>query len=174
MLVDPTCEARPFEVMKLNAGRIRRVLVLSPLVGLKVHFIRSSRICAGNTCPACSVGLSGKFQGYLCVAWEGSRWLLRLTGTSARKGADSGVFVPGTVLNVSKPREKRPLLLEAEKILKTFDRDAILSRVELLSVVARLHGLPGLPVGMTFDEGVENVAQNATACMRLALAAVQS
>lgn len=169
MLVDPTCEARPFEVMKLSVGFTKRVLVLSPLVGLKVHFIVSSRICAGSICPACAVGLAGKFQGYVCVLFESSRWLLRLTSNSARRAADAGLFVAGTVLQVSKPREKRPLAIECETTLKEFDRDSILSRVELLSVVARLHGLPGLPPGMSFEEGVSNVADHAVACMRLAL-----
>lgn len=169
MLVDPTCEARPFEVMKLTVGRMKRVLVLSPMVGLKVHFIQSSRICAGSICPACAVGLAGKFQGYVCVLHESTRWLLRLTSNSARLATDAGLLVAGTVLQVSKPREKRPLRIECETTLKTFDRDAILSRVELLSVVARLHGLPGLPPSMSFDEGVENVADHAVACMRLAL-----
>lgn len=171
MLVDPMCEARPFEVLKFSIGRTKRLLVLSPLVGLKVHFISSSRICAGASCPACAVGLAGKFQGYLAVMYQGGRWLLRLTAPPARKGTDAGLFVAGTVLQVSKAQERRPLAVECETTLKTFDRDAIMSRVELLSVVARLHGLPGLPQGMTFEEGVENVGESAVACMRLALAA---
>ena len=173
MLVDPMCEVRPFEVMKLTSGVTKRVLVLSPMVGLKVHFIQSSRICAGSSCPACAVGLAGKFQGYLCVLWESSRWLLRLTSNSARRGADAGLFVAGTVLQVSKPREKRPLVLECETTLKAFDREAILSRVELLSVVARLHGLPGCVPGMSFDEAAETVQSCAVECMRLALAAAK-
>ena len=173
MLVDPTCEARPFEVMKITVGRTKQVLVLSPLLGLKIHFIQSSRICAGNICPACAVGLAGKFQGYLCVLYEGNRWLLRLTSKTGMVGTDAGLFVPGTVLQVSKPREKRPLVIECETTLKTFDREAILSRVELLSVVARLHGLPGIVPGMSFEEGVESVSSCAVECMRLALAAAK-
>lgn len=169
MLVSPKLEARPFEVMKFRVGVPRRVLVLSPLLGLNTHYLGASKLCAGSACPACLAGISGKFAGYLCVLFEAQRRLIRLTQNAAHQGELGDQFRPGRVLEVVKERERRPLITTPIGDSKTFDRSAIISRVELLSVVARLHGLPRVPDGLGFDRAIEGVAAAALTACRLAM-----
>lgn len=169
MLCDPEVDVRPFQVLAFSPGRSKRLLVLSPMIGFKVHFIQSSRICAGASCPACAIGMAGKFQGYVVVMYDRQRRLLRLTAGPAKLGSEAGMFVAGTILEVSKCAEKRPLVCLVEGTSKKFDPSNVVSQVELLSVVARLHGLTGVPVGCGFDAGIECVKTNAQQVCRLAL-----
>lgn len=169
MLVDPQVDVRPFEVLSFSPGRAKRVLVLSPMIGFKVHFIHSSRICAGASCPACAVGMAGKFQGYVVVMFDSQRRLLRLTAGPAKIGSEAGIFVAGTILEVSKCAARRPLVCLVEGTSKKFDASNVVSRVELLSVVARLHGLVPVPAECSFEAGIEVIKTNAQQVCRLAL-----
>lgn len=169
MLVDPEVDVRPFDVLVLSPGFPKVVLVLSPMIGFKIHFIDSSRICSGLSCPACAIGMAGKFQGYVVVMFERQRRLLRLTAKPGKIGSESGLFVPGTILEVVKPRAKRPLELSEKGMSQKFDPANIVSRVELLSVVARLHGLLAAGAELGFEAAVEVIKTNAMQVCRLAL-----
>lgn len=169
MLVDPKVEVRPYEVLKFSIGFPKRLLVLSVLCGIDVHFLGSSRICGGVACAACKSGLASKFAGYVAVLSEGTRRLLRLTSDSARYGLDLGVWQPGEVIDVEKFKERRPLRIVGVAERESFDRSARVSSVELLSVVARLHGLPGLDPGWRVGDCKKLVEKNAASMIVLAL-----
>lgn len=169
MLCDAEVDVRPFEVLAFSPGYPKRILVLSPMIGFKIHFIHSSRICAGPSCPACAIGMAGKFQGYVVVMFEQQRRLLRLTAKPAKAGAEAGIFVAGTILTIVKPRVKRPLECVCDGTSKKFDPSNVVSRVELLSVVARLHGLVAAGSELGFDAAVEVIKTNAMQVCRLAL-----
>lgn len=170
MLAEAKMESRPFEVLKFAVGFERRVLVLSPLIGINTHYLERSLICAGRSCPACKRGIAFKYAGYVVVWVEGVNRLLRLTATAAVIGGDAGLFVPGRVVRVVKTKERRPLTLMGDGDARQFDEGSIVSRLELLSVVARLHGLPGLPDGIQEQEAKQLVERNALTSVELALA----
>lgn len=169
MLAEPKLESRPFEVMKFPVLVERRVLVLSPLVGINTHYFDRSVICGGRSCPACKRGIAFKYAGYVVVWHEGVNRLMRLTATAAVIGGEGGLFVPGRVIRVVKPKERRPLTLMGDGDARQFDVSTIISRIELLSVVARLHGLPGLPDGIPEKAALELVERNAATAVALAL-----
>ena len=172
MLVEPSLEVRPYEVLKWTPRERRSLLVLSAFVGLQVHFLGSSKICAGTLCPACRSGVPAKFAGYVAVLSESMVRLLRLTHYSAYYGVENGLFVPGLVIEAVKPREKRPLTLLSLGKAPSFQVSSVISRVELLSVIAALHGLPRLPDGVSFESGQEIVARNAAREAGLAMKGV--
>lgn len=174
MLVDPKLEARPFEVLKWYAGQMRRVLVLSPLVGINSHFLGSSKICAGEGCPACRSGVPAKYSGYVCVLFSSTVRLLRLTSAAAYYGNDQAHFVPGRVLEVIKQKERQPLSIVSPCDAKDFDRAAVIGRVELLSTLAALHGLPRMEPTWSFEQCVELMSKNARQSCRLALKGLSS
>lgn len=169
MLADPKNEARPFDVLKFSAGHPVQTMVLSPLLGVKTHFLRQSRLCAGETCPACLSGVPSKYAGYVVTLYRQQRRLLRLTQAAAFVGDTGGMFVPGRVIEVFKQRERRPLSIVVVGDSQTFDQRSIVSRVELLNIVARLHGLPAASEGNPFDRALEEVIENAAKNVRLAL-----
>lgn len=169
MLCDPEVDVRPFEVLSFSPGRSKRLLVLSPMIGFKVHFIHSSRICAGPSCPACAVGMVGKFQGYVVVMYDRQRRLLRLTAGPAKLGSEAGIFVAGTILEVSKCAARRPLVCLVEGLSKKFDPSNVVSQVELLSVVARLHGLQPAAADCGFEAAIECIKTHAQQVCRLAM-----
>lgn len=169
MLVKPKLEARPFEVLKWTPGFPRRVLVLSPLCGVNTHFLDSSKICGGDACPACRAGISGKYSGYVAVLFESTVRLLRLTSGSAYLGEEQGHYVPGRVLEVVKLKERTPLQIVYTGDSKQFDVSAVISRVELLSTVAALHGLARLDISRPFDECVVGMMKSACTSVRLAM-----
>ena len=169
MLVDPKNEARPFDVLKLSAGRPIQVMVLSPLLGIQTHFLRQSRLCAGETCPACLSGIPSKYAGYVVVLYRSTRRLLRLTQVAACGGEMSSAFVPGRILEAYKKLERRPITLQTMGDSKTFDQSAIVSRLELLNVVARLHGLAAAADHAGFDQALVEIAKNASKCCTLAI-----
>lgn len=170
MLVEPKVARRPFDVLKFRVGVPMRVLCVSPLVGLNTHFLGATKICGGDACPACLTGIPAKYAGYVVVMYDHQRRLMRLTQQSAFLGDEQGMFVAGRILEVEKQRERRPVRLVDCGDVKTFDRHAIVSRVELLSVIARLHGLPGLEPGWSIAMGMDAVSRSAVTCVRLALA----
>lgn len=172
MLVDPTCEVKMWEVLKFSVGFPRRVLVLSILCGINAHFLGSSRICGGDACPACKSGIASKFVGYVAVQYERKQRLLRLTGTSATVGMNLGLWQAGHVIEVEKFKERRPLRIVGSGELAGFSRSAAVGAVELLSVVARLHGLPGLDVGLTLNDAKELLEKSAVVSVGLALRGV--
>lgn len=169
MLCDPEVDVRPFQVLSFSPGFPKRVLVLSPMIGFKIHFIHSSRICAGPSCPACARGMAGKFQGYVVVMFDRERRLLRLTAAPAKSGVELGLWTAGTIVNIVKTRSRTPLICTVEATSTKFDAANCVGRVELLSVVARLHGLVGVPDGCGFEAGIEAVKTNAMQVCRLAL-----
>lgn len=169
MLVEPKLTARPFDVVKFRIGVPMRVLCVSSLIGINTHFLDSTRICGGDRCPACLSGIAAKYQGYIVVLYESQRRLIRLTQQSAFFGADQGMFTPGRIIEIEKERERRPVRLVDVGDCKTFDRSAIVARVELLSVLARLHGLPGIDPSCSIEEGQKLVAHAACTQVRLAL-----
>lgn len=169
MLVDPKLEARPFEVLKWTPSWPRRVLVLSPLCGVKTHFLGSSKICGGDSCPACRSGIPGKYAGYVAVLFEATVRLLRLTSASAYLGEQQGQYIPGRILEIVKLKERTPLQIVDVGDSKTFDRSAVISRVELLSTVAALHGLPRMEPTWPFDQCVTLIEKNACTSVRLAM-----
>ena len=169
MLADPKIEERPFEVLKISAGRSELVMVLSTLCGVKVHFLGRSRICAGEGCPACLVGLPAKYTGYVAVLLRATERLLRVTSGAARFGDENGLWVPGRIVLVEKTRDRRPLGLEGRGDAKSFEARSSLSRVRMLSVVARLHGLPELEYGWSENQAKDVVRHSAQTCLRLAL-----
>lgn len=172
MLAEPKLECRPFEVLKFPVLVERRVLVLSPLVGINTHYFERSLICAGSSCPACKRGIAFKYAGYVVVFYEGVNRLLRLTSTAAVIGGDAALFVPGRVIRVVKTKERRPLTLMGDGDARRFDLSSAISRLELLSVVARLHGLPGLPDGIGEQDAERLVCRNAESLIGLALGEV--
>lgn len=169
MLAEPKLESRPFEVMKFPVLVERRVLVLSPLVGINTHYFERSLICGGRSCPACKRGIAFKYAGYVVVFYEGVNRLMRLTATAASLGSDAALFVPGRVLLVTKVKERRPLMLLGDGDARLFDASTAISRLQLLSVVARLHGLPGLPDGIDEINATRLVERNAATSVDLAL-----
>lgn len=170
MLAEPKLEERPFEVMKFAICVEKRVLVLSACCGINTHYLSRSLICGGLECPACKCGLARKYVGYVAVLWHGQRRLLRLTQWSARVGNDDGLFVPGRIVRVVKPKERRPLVLNGDGDSMSFQGAAVITRLQLLSVVARLHGLPGLPDGISEADAKQLVQRNGVTSIRLALA----
>lgn len=174
MLAEPRLEDRPYEVLKVGVGGRLRVLVLSMLCGVNVHFLGSSRICGGNRCEACKAGLASKYAGYVACSLSGRRRLLRLTSTSAQLGLKAGLFQPGMVLQVEKLKERKPLLLVGVGDESKFDRSARVSAIALLSIVARLHGLPGLDLSWSVTEALDLVKKNACSSVRLAMEGVLS
>lgn len=169
MLVDPSSVVRPFEVLKFRVGVPMRVLVCSPCLGVNTHFLGSTRICAGENCPACLAGIPSKYQGYIVILYDCQRRLMRLTAASAKVGSDQGMFTPGRIIEVEKERERRPVRLLDVGDLATFAREQIVSRIELLSVLARLHGLPPVPDGAGMDDALDLVACAARTNLRLAM-----
>ena len=169
MLVKPKLEARPYEVLKWTPGYPRAVLVLSPLVGLNTHFLGSSKICGGEACPACRAGIPGKYAGYVAVLFEATVRLLRLTAGSAVLGEDQAHYTPGRILEIVKQKERQPLQIVTLGDAKQFDVSAVISRVELLSSVAALHGLPRVGPDWPFGDAVKAVADNACTAARLAM-----
>ena len=174
MLADPKVEERPFEVLKIAAGRSQRVLVLSTLCGVKIHFLGRSLICAGSDCPACEVGLTAKYTGYVVVLLRGTERLLRVTSGAAAFGTEHALWVPGRILVVSREKERASLELDAQGDVVGFSDGARLSRVMLLSAVARLHGLPELSGDWSEAQAVEAVRHSAETCLRLALRGARS
>lgn len=170
MLAEPRKMDRPYEVLKFPIRVERRLLVLSPLVGIYTHYFSRSVICAGNICPACSRGIGHKYAGYVAVFYDGGTKLLRLTANSAAAGCDEGMFTPGRVVKVVKAAARRPLTLMGDGDVRDFDRYTVVSRLALASVVCRLHGLPALPDGISEDEARELVYRNAATAVGLALA----
>lgn len=174
MLAEPRLQDHPFEVLKVGVGGRLRVLVLSTLCGVNVHFLGSSRICGGDRCVACKAGLASKYAGYCAVSLMGRRRLLRLTSTSAQLGLNAGLFQPGMVLEVEKLKERKPISLVGVGDERSFDRDSAVSAIALLSIVARLHGLPGLDLGWTVSDGQDLVKKNACSAVKLAMEGVLS
>lgn len=170
MLAEPRKMDRPFEVLKFPVLVERRLLVLSPLVGIYTHYFSRSVICAGTICPACARGIGHKYQGYVAVFYDGGTRLLRLTSNSAAVGGDEGFFTPGRVLKVVKTAARRPLTLMSDGDVSDFDRYTVVSRLALISVVCRLHSLPPLPDGISEDEARDLVYRNAATSVGLALA----
>lgn len=169
MLAEPKLESRPFDVLTFQVGFARRVLVLSPLVGVNTHYFKRSLICGGRSCPACKRGIAYKYAGYVAVFFEGVNRLMRLTATAAVIGLEAALFVPGRVLLAEKPMERRPLTLIGDGDARDFNGSLAISRVDLLCVVARLHGLPGLPDGISEYEAARLVERNAAMNVDLAL-----
>lgn len=169
MLVDPKVEVQTYEVIKFLIGFPERLLCLSVLCGIDTHFLGSSKICGGSACPACKSGIASKFVGYVAVLFKARRRLLRLTAASARYGLESGVWQPGQVIEVEKFQERRPLRVVGVNSRAVYERAATVSSVELLSVVARLHGLPGLDLAWTIDDCKKIVEKNAVTSVGLAL-----
>lgn len=169
MLVKPKLEARPFQVLKWTPGFPRRVLVLSPLCGVNTHFLGSSKICGGDACGACRAGIPAKYAGYVAVLFESTVRLLRLTSGSAFLGEELGHYVPGRILDVIKQRERRPLQIVCAGDAKQFDVASVISRVELLSTVGALHGLPRLDIRRRFDDQVVGLLKSACTAVRLAM-----
>jgi len=170
MLCDPTTVARPYEVLPFSVGFAKRVLVLSRLEGIATHFIRASRICPGDGCPACLRGLPAKYQGYVAVSFERSIRLLRLTQAAAAAGEMDGCWIPGSVVKVRKDRERRPFVVEFEKEHVQFNRSQVISRVELLNVIARLHGLPLPEEFDNFSDLCRQISDHARSQLDLVLA----
>lgn len=169
MLAEPKLEDRPFQVLSWSVGVPRRLLILSPCVGVNTHYMARSLICGGPRCPACKSGIAGKYSGYVVVFWEGRNRLLRLTQGSAFLGCEAGYFVPGRVLIVEKPKERQQLLLRPEGDGKDVNRFSFVSRIQLLSIVCRLHGLPAVPQEITDDEAIDLVHKNGSELIRLAM-----
>lgn len=169
MLVKPKLEVRPYEVLKWSPGWPRKVLVLSPLIGVNTHFLGSSKICGGDSCPACRSGIPAKYAGYVAVLFEATVRLLRLTSASAILGEDQGQYVPGRILEVIKPKERKALQIVQVGDAKQFDVSAVISRVELLSVVCALHGLPRLEPTWPIEQCEKLVGKNACQAVRLAM-----
>lgn len=173
MLAEPRLMDRPFEVLKFPVMVERRVLVLSPLIGIYTHYLERSLVCGGASCPACQRGIGHKYQGYVAVFYDGGPRLLRLTTNAAAVGDDAGIFTPGRVVKVVKTAARRPLTLMSDGDGRDFDRYTVVSRLALLSVVCRLHGLPLLPEGIEEAEARELVERNASTAVGLALAAAE-
>lgn len=169
MLAEPKLEDRPFQVLTWTAPQSRRLLILSPCVGISTHYMERTLICGGVECPACKRGIAAKYAGYVVVFCNGRNRLLRLTQGPAAVGADNGLFQPGRVLIVQKLRERHPLFLTPDGDASGVDRFAFHTRLQLLSIVARLHGLPVVPDGMTEEQAKEAVEANACTSLRLAM-----
>lgn len=169
MLAEPKLEDRPFQVLTWTAPQSRRLLVLSPCVGISTHYMKRTLICGGVECPACKCGIAGKYAGYVVVFSSGRNRLLRLTQGPSLVGAEGGLFSPGRVLIVQKLRERHGLTLTPDGDVVGADRWSFHTRLQLLSIVARLHGLPVVPEEMTEEEAIEVVHSNACTSLRLAM-----
>lgn len=169
MLVEPKLEARPYEVLKWSPGFPRRVLVLSPLCGVNTHFLGSSKICGGDSCPACRAGIPAKYAGYVAVLFESTVRLLRLTSASAFLGQEQGQYVPGRILDVVKHKERKPLQIVQVGDSLHVDVSSVISRVELLSSVAALHGLPRFDASWPIERCLKLIVKNACTSVRLAM-----
>lgn len=169
MLAEPKLEDRPFQVLSWTAGVPRRLLILSPCVGINTHYMGRTLICGGELCPACKSGIAGKYSGYVVVFWDGRNRLLRLTQAAAYVGREAGYFTPGRVLIVEKPKERQALTMMPDGDAADVNRFAFHSRMQLLSIVARLHGLPAVPQDITEEEATDLVHRNAAELIRLAL-----
>lgn len=169
MLAEPKLEDRPFQVLSWSPGVPRRLLILSPCVGINTHYMSRTLICGGVQCPACKSGIAGKYSGYVVVFWDGRNRLLRLTQGAAFVGLEAGYFVPGRVLMVEKPKERQSLKMMPDGDCVDVNCFSFHSRLQLLSIVARLHGLPQVPQEMTEVEAGDLVHRNASELIRLAM-----
>lgn len=169
MLVDPTCDVRMWDVLKFTIGYPRRLLVCSVLCGINVHFLGSSRICAGDDCPACKSGVASKFSGYVAVLAAGKRQLLRLTGMSATMGMNKGLWQAGMIIDVDKNKERHPLRVIGLGQSSDFSSSSRVGPVELLGVVARLHGLPGFDETWALEDALRALEKNAKTAILIAL-----
>lgn len=170
MLAEPKLEDRPFQVLSWSPPQSRRLLILSPCVGISTHYMARTLICGGVACPACKCGIAGKYAGYVVVFCNGRNRLLRLTQGPSLVGAEGGLFQPGRVLIVQKLRERHPLTLAADGDGKDVCRFSFHTRLQLLSIVARLHGLPAVAHEMEEPEAIDLVHLNACTSIRLAMA----
>lgn len=169
MLAEPSLVDRPYEVLKVVVGGRARVLVLSTLCGVNTHFFARSLICGGGVCEACKSGIASKYAGYVAVSWQGRRRLLRLTSTSAQLGLDDGAFQPGLVIEVEKAKDRQPLNVIVVEFEKSFDSGAVVAPISLLSIVARLHGLPAVGDEMSVSAGRAAVEEAARFHLRVAM-----
>lgn len=169
MLAEPKLEDRPYQVLTWSPPQTRRLLILSPCVGINTHYMRRTLICGGDACPACKCGIAGKYVGYVVVFWHGFYRLLRLTQGPSLVGAEGGLFQPGRVLFVEKAKERQALSLLAGRDAADVDRFSFHTRLQVLSIVARLHGLPVVPQELDEDQAIAVVRRNTCAAIGLAL-----
>ncbi len=173
MLAEPKLEDRPYQVLSWSPGHPRRLLILSPCVGINTHYMRRTLICGGDDCPACKSGIAGKYTGYVVVFWQGRNRLLRLTQGPSLVGAEGGLFAPGRVLIVVKPKERHALTLTPAGDGADVNRFCFHTRLQVLSIVSRLHGNPAVPQELDEDEAIALVRRNSVAAMRLAMLGVR-
>lgn len=129
-----------YSVIRLSSNAAFECIVLSPLVGLRVHFDRSSLICPRTDCPACGIGRNTKYAGYLVVWADASRRLLRLTEQAARSVERLGIAQPGSIWSVTKAGSRRPLQISELKF-KEVPPHLSCSTAHVLRRLALLHTL---------------------------------
>jgi len=159
-----TCKAtevpRPYSVLRLPTRGTVAVLLLSDLVGFRVHFERSSLICPREDCPACRTGRSTKYVGY-CVVWSGEqRQLLRLTEAAARSVESRQLAFPGAVWSIEK-RGSRSTPVVTELPPRDLKPGQLVDTREVLARVAMLHSLGVIDSAVPLADLQEQIAVSA-------------
>jgi hypothetical protein len=159
-----TCKAtevpRPYSVLRLPSRGTISVLLLSDLIGFRVHFERSSMLCPREDCPACRSGRNTKYVGYTVVLSGEQRQLLRLTEAAARSVERQQLAYPGAVWMIEK-KAARSTPQISELAVRDLKPGQAVNHREVLARVALLHSLGVIDPAQPLADLQEQIATSA-------------
>lgn len=153
-LPSPELESRTVvPIYQFQKGRPVHVLALSPLEGFYTHFESRTRVCPGvMCCRLCDLGRSRRYLGFFAGWIEQRRYLVRLTSEAALRLA-AHPPAPGAVYRIESKGSRKPLQVSAVGQAGVPEGKSM-SQIELLSVLASIHGLGIVPTSCTYEDGL--------------------
>lgn len=144
-------------ILHIERGSPVRVLALSVMEGVYVHFEGRSLVCPGDSdCRLCGVGRSKRFVGFFAVLSRDQRFLVRLTAQAAMRMLNHPPK-PGKIYQIESRGQKKPLDVAATGFAE-IPSGQQMERTELLRLLMSIHGL-GLPNGGESEEELLQLAQ---------------